>query len=166
MSFAFCYILSFTSIASTSLLLLRPLTFTGINNAYTYPSPDLMYFHGRHLVYSLVVTTLGLLIIIGLPVVLLLEPFLNHKVNFIRIKPFLDQFQGCYKDKYRCFASSYMICLMLAIASTNITNIFIVASVDNGLIHNSPAVNLKCVSPKSYCNNRCKIQGGCDGRLL
>ena len=77
----FLLLLSFTSIASTSLLLLRTLTFTGINNTYTYPSPDLMYFHGRHLVYSLVAITLGLVIIIGLTLLFLLEPFLNHKVK-------------------------------------------------------------------------------------
>ena len=50
------------------------------------------------------------MIVIGLPLLLLLEPFLNHKINFSKIKPILDQFQGCYKDKYRCLAAYYMIC--------------------------------------------------------
>ena len=47
---------------------------------------------------------------IGLPLLLLLEPLLNRKINFIKIKPLLDQFQGCYKDKYRWFAAYYLIC--------------------------------------------------------
>ena len=51
-----------------------------------------------------------LVIVIGLLLLLLLEPILNRKVNFIKIKPLLDQFQGCYKDKYRCFAAYYLIC--------------------------------------------------------
>jgi len=41
---------------------------------------------------------------------LLLEPLLSRKINFIKIKPLLDQFQGCYKDKCRCFAAYYLIC--------------------------------------------------------
>ena len=39
--------------------------------------------------------------VVGFPLLLLLEPFLNSKINFIKIKPLLDQFQSCYKDKYR-----------------------------------------------------------------
>jgi len=53
--------------------------------------------------------------VIGLPLLLVLEPFLNQKINFIKIKPLLDQFQGCYKDKYRGFAAYYMICHLVII---------------------------------------------------
>ena len=61
---------------------------------------------------------------IGLPLLLLLQPFLSRKINFIRIKPLLDQFQGCYKDKYRWFAAYYLICrqvifLITIISSSN-----------------------------------------------
>ena len=41
---------------------------------------------------------------------------MNYKINFVRIKPLLDQFQGCYKDKYRCFAAYYMICRLIIIS--------------------------------------------------
>ena len=122
----FLLLLSYTSIASTSLLLMRPLTFTGVNKVFTYLSPHLGYFNGRHLVYGLVAIACGLVVAIGLPLLLLLEPFLNHKINFTRFKPLLDQFQGCYKDKYRCFASYYMICrlVLLIIVNINVTNTF------------------------------------------
>ena len=125
----FLLLLSYTSIASTSLLLIKPLTFIGVNKVYTYLSPDYEYFHGRHLAYGLVAIACGLVIVIGFPLLLLLEPFLNHKINFIRVKPILDQFQGYYKDKYRYFASYYMICrlVMLLIVNTYITNVFTVA---------------------------------------
>ena len=103
-------LLSYTSIASTSLQLLRPLTFTDISKVYTYASPSIRYFHGRHAVYGTVAIVCELIVGIGLPLLLLLEPFVNKKINFVRIKPLLDQFQGCYKDKYRCFASYYLIC--------------------------------------------------------
>jgi len=102
--------------ATTSLLLMRPLTFHGIDKFYTYVSPDIEYFHGRHLVYAIVALLFIIIIVIGLPLMLALEPFLNSKINFTKIKPLLDQFQGCYKDKYRYFAAYYMICRLVIIA--------------------------------------------------
>ena len=111
----FLLLLSYTSVAITSLLLMRSLRFADVDNVYTYLSPDTKYFHGRHLVYGFIAIILVVLIVIGLPLLLLLEPFLNSKVNFIRIKPLLDQFQGCYKDKYRYFVAYYMICRLIII---------------------------------------------------
>jgi len=108
-------LLTYTSAATTSLLLLRSLTFDNVDKAYTYLSPDILYLHGRHLPYFIVAIICSLFIVMGLPLLLLLEPFLNHKINFSRIKPLLDQFQGCYKDKYRSFAAYYMICRLVII---------------------------------------------------
>ena len=103
-------LLAYTSIVSTSLQLLLPLKFTDIKEWYTYSSPQIQYFHGRHAVYCVVAIICEAGVGIGLPVLLLLEPLLRKKINFIRIKPLLDQFQGCYKDKYRWFAAYYLIC--------------------------------------------------------
>ena len=108
-------LLSYTSIASTSLLLMRQLKFDGIDEVYTYLSPDIKFFHDRHLVYGIVALLFIIFIVIGPPLLLTLEPFLNHKLNFTKIKPLLDQFQGCYKDKYRCFAGYYMVCRLVII---------------------------------------------------
>ena len=124
-------LLSYTSIASTSLLLMRSITFHGINEVYTYLSPDIKYYHGRHLIYGIVALLCTVTIVIGLPLLLTLEPFLNRKFNFTKIKPLLDQFQGCYKDKYRCFAGYYMICRLLIITiiivNSIITNYLLIA---------------------------------------
>ena len=111
----FLLLLSYTSVATTSLLLLRPLTFHNVDKTYTYLSPNIEYFHGRHLVYGIVAVLLIIVIVIGLPFLLLFEPLLNRKINFVKLKPLLDQFQGCYKDKYRCFAAYYMICRLVII---------------------------------------------------
>ena len=108
-------LLSYTSVATTSLLMLQPLKFLDVDEMYSYLSPDIHYFQGRHLVYGLVAILCTIVIVIGLPLLLLLEPFLNSKISFVKIKPFLDQFQGCYKDKYRCFAGYYMICRVIII---------------------------------------------------
>ena len=111
----FLLLLSYTSVATTSLLLMRPLIFMNVNKVYTYLSPDIEYFHGRHLVYTIVAILFTILIVIGFPFLLLFEPCLNSKINFVKIKPMLDQFQGCYKDRYRCFAGYYMICRLVII---------------------------------------------------
>ena len=108
-------LLSYTSIASTTLLLLRSIRFTDIDKVYSYLSPDVEYFGGRHLIYILVAILTGLVIVIGLPLLLSLEPFVNGKINFIKIKPLLDQFQGCYKDHFRYFASYYMILRLIVL---------------------------------------------------
>ena len=105
----------YTSVTTTSLLLMRSLKFIGINEVYTYLSPDVQYFHGRHLAYVIVAMMFTILFVISLPLILLLEPFLNAKINFVKIKPLLDQFQGGYKDKYRYFAAYYLICRIMII---------------------------------------------------
>ena len=123
----FLLLLSYTSVATTSLLLMRSLTFADVDNVYTYLSPDIQYFHGRHLAYGIIAIIFTLLIVIGLPLLLLLEPFLNGKINFIKIKPLLDQFQGCYKDNYCWFAAYYMICrlVIISIIIANLSDTFI-----------------------------------------
>ena len=136
-------LLSYTSIASTSLLLMRSLTFHQIDKVYTYLSPDIEYFQGRHLAYGIVAFLCSFSIVPGLPLLLTLQPILNRKFNFVKIKPLLDQFQGCYKDNYRCFAGYYMICrlVIMIIIIANSSNelvasyVLIVACVIIALIH-------------------------------
>ena len=121
-------LLSYTSVATTSLLLMRALTFLDVDKTYTYLSPDIEYFHGRHLPYAIVAVLCTIVIVIGLPLLLLLEPFLNQRLNFTRFKPLLDQFQGCYKDKYRYFAAYYMIyrlVIIIIIITTPSNNVLI-----------------------------------------
>ncbi|XP_065895117.1 uncharacterized protein [Dysidea avara] len=111
----FLLLLSYTSVATTSLLLMRFLTFYNVDKVYTHLSPDIEYLHGRHLPYFILAIVCALIIVIGLPFLLLFEPFLNYKISFTKIKPLLDQFQGCYKDKYRSFAAYYMACRLVTI---------------------------------------------------
>ena len=103
-------LLAYTSLTSTSLQLLKPLTFNNVNDTFTFSSPDVKYFSGRHVVYGIVAILCVIIFVMGLPCLLLLEPFLQRKINLIKIKPLLDQFQGSYKDRYRWFAAYYFIC--------------------------------------------------------
>ena len=120
----FLLLLSYTSVATTSLLLMKPLRFEDVDKVYTYLSPDIEYFSGRHLVYGIIAILCTIVIAIALPLLLLLEPFLNSVINFTKIKPLLDQFQGCYRDKYRYFAAFYMICRLIIILITTAANLF------------------------------------------
>ena len=138
----FLLLISYTSIVTISLLLIRSLTFYGVDKIYTYLSPDIEYFYGRHLLYFIVAVICVITVVIGLPLILLLEPFLNWKINFTRIKPLLDQFQGCFKDKYRWFASYYLICRLVQITLVVYSSdffitqyILVITSVVTSLIH-------------------------------
>ena len=145
-------LLSYTSIASTSLLLMRPITFYDIDKVYMYLSPDIEYFYGRHLAYGIVALLCLISIVPGLPLFLTVQPILNRKFNFVKIKPLLDQFQGCYKDNYRCFAGYYMICrlVIITIVIANSSNEFIASYV---LIIACAIITLIHVMVKPY-NNR------------
>ena len=94
---------------------MRPLWFQDVDKVYTYVSPNVEYFHGRHKFYE-IWAGLSMLIVIGLPLLLGLEPFVNSKINFVKVKPLLDQFQCCYKGKNpNFFAAYYMICRLVII---------------------------------------------------
>ena len=108
-------LLSYTSLASAPLQLLRPLYFDDVNGAYVYSSPSIKYFSGRHIAYGIIALLCELFIVIGLPLLLLLEPFLKRKINFIKIKPLLDQFQECYNNQYHWFAAYYLVCRQVII---------------------------------------------------
>ena len=155
-------LLSYTSIASTSLLLMRPLPFHEIDKMYTYLSPDIEYFHDRHLAYGIVALLCTIIIAVGLPLLLTLEPFLNRKINFAKIKPLLDQFQGCYKDKFRCFAGYYMICrlVIITIVIANSSNEFVASYL---LIVACGVIALIHVTARPYNN---EIINKFDGMIL
>ncbi|XP_065884514.1 uncharacterized protein [Dysidea avara] len=102
--------LTYTSIADTSLQLFQQLKYYGSDQIYCYLSPHIEYLTGQHIVYFIIAAFFEMIIVIGLSLLLLLEPFVNHRINFTCIKPLLDQFQGCYKDKYRWFAAVYLLC--------------------------------------------------------
>ena len=158
----FLLLLSYTSVTITSLLLVRHLQFYDVDKIYTYLSPNIEYFQGRHIAYGIIAFLCIIFIVIGLPVVLIIEPFVNHKINFIKIKPLLDQFQGCYKDKYRWFAGYYMICRIVII-----TTIIVFSSNDFTsrylLITICAAIVLIHLSVRPYTS---KILNAFDGMLL
>ena len=103
-------LLSYTSITSTSLQLLRGVQYDDNDGVYVYLSPHIKYFTHQHAVYGTVALLCGLTVVIGLPLMLIAEPFLRKRANFKKFKPLLNQFQGSYKDRYQWFAAYYLLC--------------------------------------------------------
>ena len=151
-------LLSYSSLTSVSLLLLRPLRFSGTDGLYTYLSPHLKYFSKQHAAYVSVVIFYGLLVTLNF-LVLLMEPcpwlyivnkitskyrrckrfnrrirkcllkakwyiksLLERCIVFVRTEQIVDQFQDCYKDRYRWFAAYYLICRLVIMLITYYAN--------------------------------------------
>jgi len=108
-------LLAYTSIATTSLQLLRPLYYQDIDGVYVYLSPLTEYFHGRHIAYTFVALCCEVFVVHGLILFLLLEPFLRKKFTSIKIKAFVEQLQGCYKYGYQWFSVYYLLCRQIII---------------------------------------------------
>ena len=123
-------LLCYTSVSSTSLKLLLPLTFKGTHTTYAYYSPNIEYFTGRHVFYGIAAIFFTLVIVLGLPIFLLLQPLLRRcqRIPFIRIKHILDQFQQCYKREYHWAAGIYLICRLLIFVTVGLNSVEYVTS--------------------------------------
>ena len=108
-------LLSYTSLATTSLQLLRPLYYQDVNGVYVYLSPSTKYFNGRHIFYATVALFIEIFIVHGLILFLLFESFLKKNFNFVKVKGYLDQLQACYRDGYHWFAAYYLVCRQVII---------------------------------------------------
>ena len=105
--------LSFTSLTETSLSILNFIRFENVSGVYVKIEPTISYFDpSGHLPYALVAIFIQVFIVIPYLFILLFSPCLAriHRVNLTRIKPILDEYQACYKTKYRWFAGYYLVC--------------------------------------------------------
>ena len=71
--------------------------------------PNLKYFSLKHIPIVILALLVLLIVIIPLLVVLLISPALSRVINLTRIKPFLDEFQSCYRDSCRWYSTVYFI---------------------------------------------------------
>ena len=71
--------------------------------------PNLKYFSLKHIPIVILALLVLLIVIIPLLVVLLVSPALSRVINLTRIKPFLDEFQSCYRDSFRWYSIVYFI---------------------------------------------------------
>ena len=71
--------------------------------------PHMKYFSLEHIPIVILALLVLLIVIVPLLVVLLISPALSRVINLTRIKPFLDEFQSCYKDSCRWYSIVYFI---------------------------------------------------------
>ena len=94
---------------------------------------SIAYFSVQHLMYAIPAIICLVVVVIPFPLVLLLdgvlikiESYLGMKYQCIKnmrpyglplhvkVKPLLDSFQGCFKDKYRFFSGMfYIYCIVI-----------------------------------------------------
>ena len=108
-------LLSFSSLVETSFNLLNPVRFHDNSNhsdVFVNIQADIRFFDPRrHLPYALIAILVLVVIVIPFMFLLLVSPFLmRFGVNLTKIKPILDEYQACYRDKWRWVASYYFIC--------------------------------------------------------
>lgn len=105
---------SFATLTETSFAIIMPTVFKGVSNVYVNIQPSTSYLDPKeHLAWFLIASLVMIILIIPVTLLLLLAPCMSRLANLTRIKPFLDEFQSCYKDKYRWMASYYFICRFL-----------------------------------------------------
>ena len=110
-------LLSSSSLANTTLAILTPTTLPGLEELRVGLQPELEYFDGIHIPFALM--SLFVLLVMVLPFIFLLlfSPMLFSRFRFIqRIKPLLDEFQCCFKDKLRWYPGMYY-CIGLLISA-------------------------------------------------
>ena len=109
--------LSFFSLTQTSLSVLAPVRLAQDNNSYTIRvsiEPNKTYGNDDpHLVSVVIAIIVQLTLVIPFLIILIFSPLLIRfplidKI-FHRLKPILDEFQGCYKDSCRSFAGFYLL---------------------------------------------------------
>ena len=105
--------LSFWSLTETSMTILYP-TFlrtdnTSVGRAYVFLQPDTVYFTDTHLFLIIVATLVFILLVFPFTLFLTCSHLLARKFNLIRIKPLMDEFQSCYKPRYRWYSATYII---------------------------------------------------------
>ena len=97
-------LISFWSLASTSIQIITPLVGIDGASAKVNLKPDLAYLHEVHIpIWIVAVLILTMLLIVT--VALMVSPF--NFVGLHRIKPILDNLQSCYKDNMRWYSGVY-----------------------------------------------------------
>ena len=102
-------LLTFTALNETSLNILQRASLLPTGHS-VYIQPNIPYLDPTdHLPYAIVAMLIELTFLIPFTFLLLLAPLLSKCVNFVRIKPILDNFQYCYKDNRRWMAGFYFL---------------------------------------------------------
>ena len=125
---------SYTSMVYTIFYILKPIKIKGEMRVFI--DPHLGYFHKEHLPYAMVALLCEFLLVLPICFLLLFAPCLSKRVNLVklRLKPILDEFQACYRPRYRWFAGFYFLARQL---------VFLMYALPGDQVNNTP---LRCAN--------------------
>ena len=121
-------LLSFWSLVDTSVRIIMYTKIMYTQNTswhHRYVSslqPSVHYFSMQHAPVAVPALLLQLVVIVPLLVLLMFSSLLSKRVNLHKIKPFLDEFQSCYKDRYRWFSVVFLIVWIITVCFSTIIN--------------------------------------------
>jgi len=113
-------LLSYSSVSYTSIQILRPLAHFEVKDNLLgmfkgfkpYWSPNIPYFEKFHLIYVILAILCEIIVGFGFPFLLLFQRYLtrHHNMNFMSIRPIIDQLEACYRNECYWFSAYYLIC--------------------------------------------------------
>ena len=108
---AICLLLlfSFTAIAETSFEIINPVRFSNHKESFVASDPKLEYLKKEHIWLWIIAMLFMIVFILPFTFLLTFSPLLMRCCNLTKIKPYLDQFHGVYKDEYRWMSGFYFI---------------------------------------------------------
>ena len=107
-------LLSFTTLTNASFNIITPIKFNSLDISFVKIQPSTKYLDPKeHLPWWIIAVLIIGVLVIPFTLFLFVAPFLVRCINLTKIKPFLDEFQSCYKDKYRWMAGYYFLCRII-----------------------------------------------------
>ena len=111
-------LLSFTALTETSFSLIIPIKFEETDSTHVDIQPSTRYLDpSEHLPWFLIAILVMVVLVLPFTLLLIFAPLLVCCVNLNKIKPFLDEFQSCYKDHFRWMAGYYFLCRIVVFLS-------------------------------------------------
>ena len=114
-SISLLVLFTFWSLAATSINILQSTEVQG--DARVKLQPDLPYFTGLHLPLTVISIIFLLFLVFPLVTFLMFSQYLWKCINLSKVKPFLDEFQSCYKNPYRWYPSIYFIAWLVIVGA-------------------------------------------------
>ena len=117
-------LLSFTALTETSFRILKPVQLANQGH-YISIQPSRPYFYPAHIVWFMIAVFVMLFLVIPFTIFLFIAPFLMQCINLTKVKPFLDEFQGCYKDRFRWMAGVYFFCRFVYLGALIFSGVYL-----------------------------------------
>ena len=117
---SFIAVLSYSVLTTVTLDLLDRVTVENDKN-FVYRAAFMEYLHGKHIALFILALVVGVVFVLGFPILLLATPFAEKcfsQRTQIRMKPTLNILKLCFKGRMTWFAAFYFICRLIILLIT------------------------------------------------